>query len=259
MATRALSQKHLELLGVQTLPYDDTFRLLSDAEREDARRFVATRRVAPKLDIRIIRGFVKPPECEILLAWAQNAYARGSGTEPGRNWFTSWSDESIFPAAFVDHASIAKLAECVALDLDRLALITAAERQKRRYGILRLSADLGIPGGMFRNEKRTGKGWLVLLNAREYDGGVFYWPHYQAAFALGEGDVLAYPRECPPCVTRLQAARGARFTLESHPPPKPLRSHAASLCGASHPPPFAPPDSLAPPASPSQRLLLPRA
>lgn len=247
---------------------------LTDAERAVCERAEAAPPPPDGLKPRRVRMF-PPEECERVLAWAQTAYARGSGWRPGQCWFDDWLTTQAFAPAAAAEGWLLGM-ECVAKDLDQACHIHRPT-QGPRAGVLRLPHDTVMPVGTGRDH--DGLGWILALNA-DHAGGVFYFPELREALHLPVGHALLYPRSHTPGVTRIDPTDGARFTLESHRPPREISDVILSGWGArptprsgraaSSPPPSrqspdpAPPEGPRPaapaapaPPSPAPRIWLP--
>ena len=203
-----------EIFHARENAYDFVKERMTDAERAVCEQAEANERPPAGLKPKVVRMLPEDP-CEKILAWAQTAYARGSGWTPGQCWHDDWLHTKAFsPRAGAEPFLIGM--ECVAQDLDQACRLHRPTGGARP-GVLRLPHDTVMPVRTGRDHR--GLGWIMALNA-DHAGGVFYFPEYREAFHLPVGHALLYPRSHTPGVTRIDPTDGARFTFESHRPPK---------------------------------------
>lgn len=197
-------------------PYGTLLEKLTEEERTLALRAGAHPAPPEALMPRTVRMLTRE-DAAILLTWAQAAYARGSGLHPGRCWFDDFETQA-FPLRAMAEGWVFGLT-CASHDLDQAARITR-QLDGARAGVLRLPHDTVMPVGTGR--AKDGLAWVLALND-DHDGGLFYWPEMKTVTRLRAGHAILFPRTHAPGVTRIDPARGARFTLESHAPPRRLR------------------------------------
>ena len=151
-----------------------------------------------------------------MMAYGQALYGIESGWDPGRQWFDDFLHPTIANQMAM-RANVTRLILSICADLDRSCRI---RRQGRfRGGIRRMwEGSAHVP-----SREKGGLGWIFCLHE---PGSALYFPRYQAAFRMRMGDAVCFPREAYPGVTPLPEGYGARFTLESHPPPE---SHQRSI------------------------------
>ena len=205
-----------QVARTQRDPYGALLEKLTEDERALARRAEENAPPPEGLLPKTIR-MLMPRDAEILLTWAQAAYARGAAHNPGRCWFDDY-ETPYFPLRAMAEGWVLGLS-CVSADLDKACHITR-QLGGPRAGVLRLPHETVMPVGTGRDD--TGLGWILALND-DADGGLLYWPELKAVTRLRAGWAVLYPRTHTPGITRIDPAKGARFTVESHAPPRAIR------------------------------------
>ena len=217
---KRLIREHRALTDKATRAYEDVLARLPEAHRGHARRM--ERRNEPKLPLQFVSGLIERPEdFRRILAYVQTLYALGvMHGDAGNQWWDDLLEES--PANHLAmRAGITRLMLSVAHDLDRSCRIR--RQGKYRGGVRRMwTGSSHLPS---RESKDGEIGWIMCLHE---PGTVLYFPRYRAAWRLRTGDVVCFPREAYPGVTPVpEVGDGdARFTFESHPPP---RSHQRTI------------------------------
>ena len=220
-------KEHRDLSRKMKENYEAILAQLPEDQRARARRM--ERKNEPKQPLQIVSGIMghEDPRAQRkaaqdlrkMAAYGQALYGIESGWDPGRQWF----DDLLHPTIanqMAMRADLTRVILSVCTDLDRTCRIRREGRF--RGGIRRMwEGSAHVP-----SREKGGLRWIFSI----YEpGSALYFPRYQAAFRLRVGDAVCFPAEAYPGVTPLPEGFGARFTLESHPPPEAHQRSILSL------------------------------